>query len=146
MPEQTHLFELRKLQTSFPQEQILTSLDAAKFIRQFYFDDIEIYESFFLLTLNSDNRTTGYYKISQGGINGTVVDIRLIAKYALDNLATAVVIAHNHPSGSTKASKEDIRVTIQIKNALALFQIHILDHIILTKDSFGSVKTQTDIL
>jgi DNA repair protein RadC len=102
------LFELKKIQTEFPSVKITTPDQAADFIRQFYFDDIEIFESFFILLLNQGNKTIGYAKISQGGISGTVVDVRIIAKYAIEALATSVILAHNHPSGNLTPSQADI--------------------------------------
>jgi len=94
------LFELKKLQSSFPSTKISSRDDAADFIRQFFGDDIEIFESCFILLLNQANKTIGYAKISQGGITGTVVDVRIIAKFAVESLACNVIVAHNHPSGN----------------------------------------------
>ena len=105
------LFELKKIQTEFPSVKITTPDQAADFIRQFYFDDIEIFESFFILLLNQGNKTIGYAKISQGGIAGTVVDVRIIAKYAVESLAVSVILAHNHPSGNLKPSEADLTIT-----------------------------------
>lgn len=138
MGASTPLYTLKKLQTEFPSKKITTSKAANEFIRQFYLDDIGIFESFFLLTLNNSNETTGYFKISQGGITGTVVDIRIIAKYAIENLATGVILAHNHPSGKLEPSEADRQITKKIKEALRLFDIQLLDHLILTEESYYS--------
>jgi DNA repair protein RadC len=136
--ENTKLYELRKNQTDFPKKKIQNANDSSEFIKQFYQDDIEIYESFFLLLLNQQNHTIGYAKISQGGITGTVVDVRIIAKYAVDSLATGIILAHNHPSGNVNPSQSDISITKKVKEAMNLFDISVLDHIILTADSFYS--------
>jgi len=133
-------FELKSLQTNFPNVKIRESYDAVDVIRQFYGDDIEIYESCFILLLNNANMTIGYAKISQGGITGTVVDVRIIAKYAVESLATSVIIAHNHPSGNTKQSEADEQVSKKVREALKLFDIFLLDHIILTKDDYSIVN------
>ena len=133
-----NLYTLRKIQTEFPKVKVDSSATAAKFIKQFYSDDIEIFESFFVLLLNSANITTGYAKISQGGIAGTMVDTRLIAKYAVDALAPSVILAHNHPSGNTKASHADREITKKIIAGLGLLDIKVLDHLILTEESFLS--------
>jgi len=133
-------FELKSLQTNFPNVKIRESYDAVDVIRQFYGDDIEIYESCFILLLNNANITIGYAKISQGGITGTVVDVRIIAKYAVESLATSVIIAHNHPSGNTKQSEADEQISKRIRDALKLFDIFLLDHIILTKDDYSLVN------
>ena len=132
------LYELRKIQTEFPQIKIQSSKDSEKFIRDFYGDDLEIFESFFVLLLNRSNTTIGYAKISQGGITGTVVDIRLIAKYAVDSLASSVILAHNHPSGNIQPSAQDLSLTQKIGNGLKFLDIDVLDHVILTKDSYYS--------
>lgn len=134
----TSLYELRKNQTNFPKIKINNSKTSADFIKEFYQGDIEIYESFFLLLLNNQNQTIGYAKISQGGITSTVVDVRIIAKYVVDSLATAVILAHNHPSGNLKPSQQDIDITNKIKSALKLFDTIVLDHLILTADSYYS--------
>ena len=102
------LYELKKVKTDFPCQKITSAQDAANFIKNFYGDDIEIFESVFLLLLNQANNTIGYAKISQGGIAGSVVDIRIICKYAVESLSTGVIIAHNHPSGNKKPSESDI--------------------------------------
>lgn len=132
------LFELKKLQSSFPCVKISHSDDAADFIRQFFGDDIEIFESCFILLLNQANKTIGYAKISQGGITGTVVDVRIIAKFAVESLACNVIVAHNHPSGNLNPSGSDIAMTQCVKDGLSLLQIQLRDHVILTKDSFYS--------
>lgn len=134
----TSQFSIKRNKTEFKKVKISKSADAAEFIRNFYFDDLTIYESFFILLLNNSNTTTGYAKISQGGITGTVVDIRIVAKYAIDTLATGIILAHNHPSGTTKPSQQDITITDKIKKALNLFDIKILDHVILTENTFYS--------
>lgn len=127
------LVTLKHIQSDFPKAKINDSADAAEFIRQFYCDDISIFESFFILMLNRANNTIGYAKISQGGISGTVVDVRIIAKYAVDTLCTSVILAHNHPSGNTSPSNADIDITRKTKTALELLDIKVTDHVILTE-------------
>ena len=135
----SHLYELRKLQTSFPKVKLVTSREASNFVRQFYEDDIEIFESFFILCLNQANNTIGFAKIiSQGGITGTVVDVRLIAFYATHMLATSIIMLHNHPSGNKQPSDADTAITQKTKEGLKLLDIKVLDHIILTHDGFFS--------
>lgn len=95
------------------------------------FTDTNLVEYFYMLSLNRANMICDSAKISQGGLTGTVVDIRLIAKIALDTLATSVVFIHNHPSGNVKPSEQDISLTKKMKQALALLDIVVLDHIII---------------
>ena len=83
--------------------------DANKFARQFYHEDLGIYESFFIMLLDRQNTVTGWAKISQGGIAGTVVDLKIILKFAIDSLSSGVIFVHNHPSGNLNASRQDIR-------------------------------------
>jgi DNA repair protein RadC len=132
-------FELKSNQSDFPKKKITCSNDANEFIRQFYSDDIDIFESCFVLLLNQANFTIGYAKISQGGITGTVVDPQLVAKYAIESLAKAVVLAHNHPSGNLTPSGQDLDITKKIRAGLDLFNITLLDHIILTSDHYTSL-------
>ena len=77
-------------------------------------------------------------KIAQGGICGTVVDMKIIAKMAVDCLASGVIICHNHPSGSLMPSQSDVEMTQKLNGALLLLDTKLLDHIILTADGFYS--------
>ena len=128
----------KKTPSNFEKVKIISSNDAFKVIKQFYFDDIDIFESFFILCLNRNNQTIAYAKISQGGVAGTVVDIKLIAKYAIDCLASGVILAHNHPSGNLKPSNEDLAITKKVKEGLKILDISVLDHLILTSQGYLS--------
>ncbi len=132
------LLSLTKIKTDIPRATIEKSQDANDYIRQFYFDDITIWESFFLLLLNTRKSTIGYAKISQGGVTSTIVDLRFIAKYVADTSATSIIIAHNHPSGDTKPSENDIKVTEKVKGLMMYFDCVLFDHIILTDSSYYS--------
>lgn len=130
--------KLNKLKSKFNKVKITNSLESAEYIRRFYGSDIEMYESSFILLLNRNNQTIGYAKISQGGVTGTVVDVRIIAKYAVESLCSAVILAHNHPSGNLKPSEADRLITSRTLEALKLFDIKLLDHVILTPDNHYS--------
>lgn len=132
------LLGLTKTKSSFDVKQITSSSDSEKYIRQFYHDDIGIYESFFILLLSRKNETIAYAKISQGGVAGTVVDVKIVMKYAIDCLASGIVLAHNHPSGNLHPSDSDIRLTRKIQEACKIMDISVHDHIILTEDGFYS--------
>lgn len=136
------LFSLKKNKTDFPNAKITSSTDANVFIRQFFFDDIAIFESFFILMLNRANRTIGFAKISQGGVSGTVIDIRIIAKYCIDSLATSVILCHNHPSGNLTPSSNDLEITNKAVKALKLIDCNVIDHLILTENSFTSLADE----
>jgi DNA repair protein RadC len=129
---------LVKEKSDYKRVKIGSSRDAAEYCRNFYHDDLELYESFFLLLLNNSNNTIGYVKISQGGITGTLVDLRIIMKYSIETLSTGVILCHNHPSGTLKPSTADKDLTKKIVKALGLFDVKVLDHIILTKEGYVS--------
>lgn len=122
----------------FKKVKITSSRDAFEYIRNFYKDDIHIYESVFILLLNRANETIGFAKISQGGISGTVVDIRIILKYAIDTLASGVIMAHNHPTGQLNASPQDVQISKKLKEALKYIDVSLLDSLILTGDNYKS--------
>ncbi len=138
------LYELRKNQTNFPCVKISDAACASDFIRQFYGDDLEIFESVFVLLMSNANKTIGYAKISQGGITGSVVDVRIVCKYAIDSLAVGVIVAHNHPSGTLKPSQSDLDITKKLSTALKTLDVVLLDHVILTADGFYSMKNKGD--
>lgn len=131
-------YSLKYTKSEIQKTKVTTSESASNIIRKFYFDDINIYESFFILLLNRANNTTGFAKISQGGTAGTVVDIKIIAKYAVDSLSPNVIICHNHPSGNKQPSDADLNITRRIKDALLLLDIKLIDHIIITENDFYS--------
>ena len=131
-------YSLKYTKTDIQKTKVTTSESASNVIRKFYFDDINIYESFFILLLNRANNTTGFAKISQGGTAGTVVDIKIIAKYAVESLSSAVIICHNHPSGDKRPSDADLNITRRIKDALLLLDVKLIDHIIITENDFYS--------
>jgi len=89
------------------------------------------HEEFWLLILNRANQVIKEEFISKGGITGTIVDVRLICKSAIENNASGIIIAHNHPSGQIIPSKQDKEITIKLKSALILFDVSLLDHLII---------------
>jgi len=135
-------YKLKAIRRDFKRAKITKSKDAADYARQFYFDDIVIYESVFIIMMNRQNNTCGYAKISQGGISGTVVDIRLILKYAIDSLASSVILVHNHPSGNLEASSEDIQIAKKLKEAARLMDIVLLDSIIINENGHSSLADE----
>lgn len=138
MTNKLNVFTLAKGKAKFQNTLILDSKTSADYIRQFFGDDIEIFESCFILLLNRRNMTIGYAKISQGGISGTTVDIKIICKYAIDCLASTVILCHNHPSGNLKPSTADRDLTNNAKAALKLIDCQLIDHIILSSEGYFS--------
>ena len=122
----------------FNNVQITSSKDAEVFIRPLFGKSIDVYESFFLILLNQANNTIGWAKIGQGGITGTVCDMKIILKYVIELLSPAVFIAHNHPSGVLKPSTSDQDLTMKVRDNLKKIDTRVLDHVILTADSYFS--------
>ena len=102
-----------------------------------YFMDLN-HEEFWVFLLNRGNQITHHHLISKGGVAGTVVDIKLIFKYAIDHLASGIIVAHNHPSGSTKPSKQDNVITQKIKEAGKILDVLLVDHLILAENRYYS--------
>lgn len=96
------------------------------------------HEEFWVVYLNNSNKIIFKAQLSKGGITGTIVDVRLVFKIALEQNAVAIVLAHNHPSGKLQASEADMQVTKRIKNAGLQLDIPVLDHIIVTEHSYFS--------
>ena len=112
---------------------VSSSLDAVNVFRQhFDRDEIDYRESFFALYLNQAHKVLGIRKISESGIPSTVVDVRIIMQAALLCNASALILAHNHPSGNLKPSAEDLKITQRIKSASEFLNFKLLDHVILT--------------
>lgn len=131
-------FTLKAHKSDFPRVQVKDSEDSYNVIKKFFHEDVMIYESCYILLLDRSNTTIGWAKISQGGVSGTVVDPKIICKYAVDSLASGVILAHNHPSGNIKPSEEDKALTQKIKKALSYIDCTLLDHLIITEDYYSS--------
>lgn len=131
-------YELKSNPTDIQQTKIQSSEDAYRYIKQFYADDIEIFESSFILLLNRANKVIGYAKISQGGVAGTVIDIKIVLKYVIDSLASGFIISHNHPSGNLNSSQQDDQLTKRLAGITDLIDCKMLDHLIITSESFYS--------
>lgn len=95
-------------------------------------------EFFYLIFLNQAQRPTGYFMVSKGGVTSTIADPRIIIKAAALADCTSIVLVHNHPSGNTMPSEADKKLTNNIKNSVAYFDIKLLDHIILCGDRYTS--------
>lgn len=119
-------------------QKITCSKDAADLFRQI-FPDFEHREYFYVMLLNRSNRVLGYYQVSVGGISGTVVDIRLILQAAIKSNASGIILAHNHPSGSLTPSDADLKITRKTKSACDCMDISLLDHVVITTDSYLSM-------
>ncbi len=116
--------------------QIKSSRDVAD-IFQPLLSDLP-HEEFWILFLNRSNRVIARMRISQGGISGTVTDVRLIMKKAVEHLASGIIVCHNHPSGNLNPSEADSKITKKIKEAGEIMDIQLLDHLIISDKDYYS--------
>lgn len=96
------------------------------------------HEEFWILYLNNSNKVIQKNQLSKGGITGTLVDVRLVLKNALEVGATALILCHNHPSGTLKPSQADKDITQKLKSAAQSLDIKVLDHLIVTEKAYFS--------
>jgi len=130
----------RKEADVFNKKQITSSKDAAEYFQPML-GDLN-HEEFWILLLNRGNRIIDSFMVSQGGISGTVIDVRLILKNALDKMASAIILCHNHPSGTMQASNADLNITRKIKSAAEIMDISVLDHIIIGQNNYLSLADE----
>jgi len=96
------------------------------------------HEEFWILYLNNSNKVIEQFQISKGGITGTLVDVRITLRKALELGAVSLILAHNHPSGNLNPSEADKQLTSKLKTAAESLDIKILDHLIVTEKSYFS--------
>jgi DNA repair protein RadC len=96
------------------------------------------HEEFWIILLNRANRVIKKSQVSQGGVSGTVADPKIIFKLALEELASGIILAHNHPSGNLTASQADLDLTKRLKEAGKLLDIQVLDHLIVAGQKYFS--------
>ncbi|WP_027126018.1 RadC family protein [Gelidibacter mesophilus] len=96
------------------------------------------HEEFWIIYLNNSNKVLQKNQLSKGGITGTLVDVRLALKTALETGAVGLILAHNHPSGNLKPSEADKQITQKLKNAGESLDIKVLDHLIITENAYFS--------
>jgi DNA repair protein RadC len=130
------------LASRFSTEGILDrpAIQSSAMAFQFFRDDLSAldHEQFWVLYLNRAHRSVGKLQLSKGGIAETVVDLRLLFKRALELNATAIIMAHNHPSGNLPPSASDRNLTQRVRKAAGFFDIKLLDHLILSGKKYFS--------
>lgn len=126
----------REYQTAILQDQITGSKAAWELMKPLI-GDLQ-HEEFWIIYLNRQNKILATMKVSQGGISGTVLDIRIILKKALEQNATSMIACHNHPSGNLDPSDADKKITKQLKEAAAIMEIPVIDHVIVTQSGYFS--------
>jgi len=118
--------------------RVTIAVDLVKFLRPLYDPDLEVRERFFIIGLSRSNKIRSCFELGAGGCAGCVVDPKLVfSRLLLDNCA-AFICSHNHPSGSTSPSAADKNLTKNLKEAGKVLDITMLDHIIVTSDSYKS--------
>lgn len=123
--------------------KITCSRDAKEvFIENWNPDTLEYFEEFKVLLLNRANAVLGLMGISKGGVSGTVTDVRIILQAALKANASGLIACHNHPSGNLSPSESDNKITQKIKEAGNIMDIQLLDHLIISNESYYSFADQ----
>ncbi|MGE8431666.1 MULTISPECIES: RadC family protein [Chryseobacterium] len=131
----------RRAGQEIPEKAIIGNSHDAYSILKNQLSDLRT-EEFWAIFMNNSNKVIHISQLTQGGISQSIVDVRVLFKTALEHFSTGVIIAHNHPSGSLKPSKEDINITQKIKEAGKVLSIQLLDHIIVTQDSYFSFSDE----
>ena len=131
----------RKESEPFESREIISSSSQVFQHFKFRLKDIS-HEEFWVLFLNRQNQVIKEEIISSGGVSGTVVDPKIIFKKALSEVASGIILIHNHPSGNLKPSQEDISITKTIKEGAGLLSIKVLDHVIFTDHDYFSFADQ----
>jgi DNA repair protein RadC len=115
--------------------KIISSEAAYAVLReQWNADTIGLHESFKVLLLSNSNTVKGIFHLSEGGITATLVDIRILFAVVLKSLSVGMILSHNHPSGQLKPSAADKQLTRKIQKAAKLFDVRVLDHLILSPE------------
>ena len=125
----------RKINRAQEQKHIRSSKDAFEILHPHFIDKTN--EEFWVIYLKK-NTVKGVVKFSQGGLDASMVDIRLLMKLLLEKEATAFVIAHNHPSGNKQPSKSDVELTQRIREASVILHLQLLDHLIIAGNDYYS--------
>ena len=126
--------------------KVASSEDAYKYLLPTYKEGTICYKEYFkVLFLNQASQILGYTLISEGGITDTTVDVRVILQAALLTNSVAIILAHNHPSGNLKPSRQDMEITKQVKDTAQLMRIKVLDHLILTDTSYYSFADEEQL-
>lgn len=125
--------------TGVPRSTIYSAKDVHQFcIEHLYDGDILVSESSFILLLNRANAVVGTAKISQGGITSCEIDAKIVCKYVVENIASGVIVVHNHPSGRLQASYQDDSCCKKLQAAIDFFNAKLLDFVIVTDEGYLS--------
>lgn len=131
----------RKAEQEIPQRAMIKDSKSAFEIFQPHLSDLYV-EEFWAVFLNQSNKVLYQTKLTQGGINESIVDVRLLFRTALEHFATGVIVAHNHPSGNLKPSQMDLNITKKIVQAGNVLNISVMDHIIVGQNNYFSFANE----
>ncbi|WP_234111356.1 RadC family protein [Chryseobacterium sp. R2A-55] len=127
----------RRAVQEVPEKMPISNSEDTFRILQPFLGDLQT-EEFWAIFLNQSNKVLLKSRLTSGGINQSVVDVRILFKTALENFATGIIVAHNHPSGNLKPSQNDLNITKQISQAGKILNIQLIDHLIITQNSWFS--------
>ena len=134
----------RKTSDFLERKQILSSRDLFELFEPLLID--LVHEEFWIVFMNGANKVLSTHKLTQGGIQQTIVDVPLLLKMSLERLAQSIAVAHNHPSGQNKPSSEDENITRRIKQGCDAIGIRLLDHIIVARGKYYSFADDGKLL
>ncbi|MEN4762642.1 DNA repair protein RadC [Chryseobacterium sp. C39-AII1] len=131
----------RRASQEVMEKPTISSSNSAYLVLKNHLSDLRT-EEFWAIFLNQSNKIIHIAQLTQGGISQSIVDVRILFKTALEHFSTGIIIAHNHPSGNLKPSREDIEITQKVKEAGKLLTIQLLDHLIITQNSYFSFSDE----
>ncbi len=131
----------RRASQEVMEKPTISSSNSAYLVLKNHLSDLRT-EEFWAIFLNQSNKIIHIAQLTQGGISQSIVDVRILFKTALEHFSTGIIIAHNHPSGNLKPSREDIDITQKVKEAGKLLMIQLLDHLIITQNSYFSFSDE----
>jgi DNA repair protein RadC len=134
----------RKTSDVLERKQISSSKDLFELFEPLLID--LVHEEFWIVFMNGANKVLSTHKLTQGGIQQTIVDVPLLLKMSLERLAQSIAVAHNHPSGQNKPSSEDENITRRIKQGCDAIGIRLLDHIIVARGKYYSFADEGKLL
>lgn len=127
--------------------EIRASDDVYKLFKQLFDSDTILWkEEMIMLVLNQGGKAIGYYKVASGGMAGVTIDPKIIFTVVLNSGGNRFILAHNHPSGRLKPSKEDMKLTERIKKGAEILALQLLDHLILGDEGYYSMKDNGDLV
>lgn len=123
-------------------EALRSATDTYLFCKNLFGMDIETREKFFAVYLNAKGEVISVFEVSSGTMTACTVDIKMICLAGINTLAQRVILCHNHPSGNTRPSEADKKITSRLKEALSLCDIELLDHLIVTEYGYTSLSNE----